>query len=324
MRVLILGATGFVGRHLLAECRSRGDEIVATYRVGETIPESTGADWLPVDLLEEPTIRRAVEAARPEGVVHLAAQASVALAHEDPFGTFRVNAEGSYRVLHAVSELARRSRVILVSSAEVYGKVAPEDLPVTEEHPMNPRTPYGVSKTCAEIAACQAVEAWGIEVVRVRPFNHVGPGQRTGFVAPDFASQVASIERGDCEPVLRVGNLSSRRDFTDVRDIARGYRDALEGARAGSAYNLCSNTAVAIEEIVSFFVSRSSAPIEIRQDPKRVRPVEVLEIRGVALRAERDFGWEPKISFEQSLAEVLEEWRFRAACASSEVPHPPD
>jgi GDP-4-dehydro-6-deoxy-D-mannose reductase len=309
MRVLIVGGTGFVGGHLLRECRERGDEIHATFRPGEEVPEGGGVRWLPLDLLDPATVRAALAEVRPEGVIHLAGQANVAEANRDPVGTFRVNAEGTYRLLAEAREHAREARFVAVASAEVYGTVPVGELPVGESRPLAPRTPYGASKAAADLAAAQAAEGWGLDVVRMRPFNHVGPGQRRGFVVPDFASQVAAIERGESEPVLRVGNLSGRRDFTDVRDVARGYRIALEAGRRGRAYNLCSGTSTPIEAILRFFVDRSRAPIEVREDRARLRPVDVTEFRGDPSRAREELGWSARIPLETSLEEVLEEWR---------------
>jgi GDP-4-dehydro-6-deoxy-D-mannose reductase len=309
MRLLILGATGFVGRHLLRECRGRGDELWATYRPGDLQPSGGGVRWLPVDVLETDSIREALAASRPEGVVHLAGQASVATANRDPIGTFRINAEGTYRVLNALREQAPHARAIAVGSAEVYGVVPAAELPVRETRPLAPSSPYGASKAAADLVAEQAAIGWGLDVVRMRPFNHVGPGQRQGFVAPDFASQVAAIERGESEPVLRVGNLSGRRDFTDVRDIARAYRDAVERGRAGEAYNLCSGRPTRIEDIVRFFVDRSDVEIEVRPDESRLRPVDVPEFLGSPEKARAELGWVAEIPLESSLGDVLEEWR---------------
>lgn len=318
MRVLIVGAAGFVGRHLLGECRRRGDVLFGTHLPGEELPAESDVRWFAVDLLAGGVLPEAVAQAQPEGIVHLAGQASVARAHRDPVGTFRVNAEGTLRLLTVAREKAPSARVVVVTSAEVYGAVAPEDLPVAESQPLRPSSAYGVSKAAADLVAAQAARGWGQDVVRMRPFNHVGPGQRLGFVVPDFASQTAAIERGGGEAVLSVGNLSARRDFTDVRDIARAYRLALEKGRAGDVYNLCSGKAVAIEEIVHFFLSRARREIRLRRDEARLRPVDVPEFRGDGSLAARELGWRPEIPLADSLAEVLEEWRQGRA---AEAPH---
>ncbi|MFN8176571.1 MAG: GDP-mannose 4,6-dehydratase [bacterium] len=309
MRVLVLGASGFVGRHLLAECRSRGDVLCGTYRPGEEIPAEPSVTWSSLDLLDTPSIEAALEAARPEGIVHLAGQANVAQAHRDPLETFRLNAEGTLRVLDAQRRVAPRARTAVVASGEMYGAVPPERLPVTEDQPPDPRTPYGISKACADAVAAMAARGWGLSVVRMRPFNHVGEGQRRGFVVPDFASQIAAIERGEQEPVLSVGNLSPRRDFTDVRDVVRAYREALERGRAGEAYNVCSGRSVSVEEIARFLIGRARVPVTIRNEEARRRPQDLDEIRGDASKAKRELGWAPEIPWERSVQGVLEEWR---------------
>lgn len=315
MRVLIVGATGFVGRHLVRECVSRDDEVWGTFRPDEAPPAGDAVRWLPLDLLDGASVVAALVAARPEGIVHLAGQASLTEAARDPVGTFRVNAEGTYRVLVAMRERAAEAAAVVVTSAEVYGVVPGEEMPVTESRPLRPRTPYGASKAAADLLAAQAAEGWGLRVVRARPFNHVGPGQRLGFVAPDFASQVAAIESGAARPEVRVGDLSGRRDFTDVRDVARGYRDALRSGTPGAAYNLCSGRSVPIGDILGFFVGRARVPIRVVEDPDRLRPVDVPEFRGDPSRAGKDLGWSPRIPLERSLQEVLEEWRARFAPA---------
>jgi GDP-4-dehydro-6-deoxy-D-mannose reductase len=293
---------------MIRECEARGDAWAGTYRPGEPVP-SADAPWFPLDLLEPDSIRHAFDAFRPEGIVHLAGQANVSRAQHAPIEAFRVNAEGTLHVLDGLRTVIPSARAVVVTSAEVYGAVPPARLPVDEDQELAPGTPYGASKAAADIVAGQAARGWGLHVVRMRPFNHVGPGQRLGFVAPDFASQVARIERGAAEPVMRVGNLSARRDFTDVRDIVRGYRNALDDGRAGAAYNLCRGESTPIEDILRFFVSRSRVPIEVRRDESRVRPVDVPEFRGDPSRARRELGWAARRPLHESLDEVLEEWR---------------
>ena len=309
MRIVVLGASGFVGRHLLAECVRRGDEVCGTYRVGEREPPPGNVRWAPVELLDSDSLAAALATLRAEGVVHLAGQADVGRSHKDPLETFRLNAEGTLRVLLAVRAVCPEAAVAVVTSAELYGAVPTAELPVVETRPAEPRTPYGLSKAAADDAAALAARVWGLRVVRLRPFNHVGPGQRRGFVVPDFAGQVAAIERGEADPVLRVGNLSPRRDFTDVRDIVRGYRDALERGRPGEAYNLCSGRSVSIGEIARFFVGHARRDVRIIEDSARRRESDVDEIRGDPAKARADFGFEARVPLETSLVEVLEEWR---------------
>lgn len=319
MRLLIVGGTGFVGRHLVSACCAAGDEVVATGRPGEPPPGDSPARWLELDLLDADSVGATLESARPEGIVHLAGQANVAEANRDPVATFRVNAEGTLRVLAEARARAPDARVVVVTSAEVYGAAAPSEMPIPETRELAPRTPYGVSKAAADLAAAQAAAGWGLHVVRMRPFNHVGPGQRRGFVVPDFASQVAAIERGESEALLRVGNLSARRDFTDVRDVARGYRLALERGRAGRAYNLCSGTSTPIEAVLDFLVGRSAVPIRVVLDEARLRPSDVPDFRGDPSRARDELGWMPHVPLEVSLAEALEEWRSAGVAARRSI-----
>lgn len=310
MRILIVGASGFVGGHLVAECLGRGDAVGGTLRPEEEEggARDARANWWTAELLDDASLDQAISSARPEGIVHLAGQANVSVAHRDPAGTFRANAEGTLRLLEAVKRTAPDARVVVVTSAEVYGAVTSAEQPIAETAPLRPTSPYGVSKAAADLVA-EAAALGGLHVVRMRPFNHLGPGQRLGFIAPDVASQVAAIERGEREPVLRVGNLAAARDFTDVRDIARGYRDALDRGERGSVYNLASGVATSIERIVHFFLDRSRVPIRLEQDPSRMRPSDVPLTRGDASKAERELGWRPRIANEASLADVLEEWR---------------
>ncbi len=310
MRILVVGASGFVGRQFLELARGRGDEVVGTYGPGEEEPSDCAEAWHPIDLLDDASIEAVVADARPDGVLHLAGRAEVALAGRDPIGTFRINAEGTLRVLEATRRAAPGARAVVVTSAEAYGAVPSSEMPVEEGRSLAPRSPYGVSKAAADLIAGSVPADGDFTVVRMRPFNHAGPGQRLGFVAPDFAAQVAAIERGLAPSELRVGNLSSRRDFTDVRDIVRGYRTALERGTPGAAYNLCSGRSVAIEQIVRYFVDRSETAIDIRIDESRFRPVDVPEFRGDPSRAARELDWTAEIPLETTLAEVLDEWRL--------------
>lgn len=309
MRILIVGASGFVGGHLLRECLCRGDAVAGTYRAPEELSgEEPQAQWFEADLLDDAALDSALVRFAPEGIVHLAGQANVAAAHRDPTTTFRVNAEGTLRLLEAVRRRTPQARVVAVSSAEVYGAVPAADQPITEDTPLRPTSPYGISKAAADLIAESAART-GLDVVRMRPFNHLGPGQRLGFIAPDMASQIVAFERGGHDPVLRVGNLSAARDFTDVRDVARAYRMALDQGRRGTVYNVASGTAVAIERIVEFFVAKARVPVRLEPDPARMRPSDVPVTRGDASRAAAELGWQPKIPLESSLADVLEEWR---------------
>ena len=223
MRHLITGLSGFVGAHLAALLRRRGEKVAGLDR------HSTP----PVDLLDQPAVRAALRDFEPHRIYHLAGQSRVGRSWQDPEGTFRVNVAGTLYLLRAVAEIMPRARVLLVSTNEVYGLPGRGGKLLAEEDPLEPQNPYALSKMTAELMAGLAAREFDLEVVRVRPAGHIGPGQPLGFVAPDFASQVVRIERGEQEPKLQVGNLNAQREFMDVRDVVRAYADLIERGRPG-------------------------------------------------------------------------------------------
>lgn len=299
MRVLVTGGAGFAATHLIRHLEACGDEVVATDR------RSGGPD-----LLDGPAVSRLLAELRPEVVYHLAAQASVPTSWSDPVGTLRANAEGTLHVLLACRDAGVR-RVLAVSSSDVYGQAAEADLPLRESAPLRPVTPYAASKAAAEQLAVQAWLGWGLEVVRVRPFNHIGPGQDDRFVAGALAARVAEAEAGSGE--VAVGNLSARRDFTDVRDVVRAYRSAVLEGVAGEVYHVCSGRAVAIAELAEIMVGLARRPIRLVTDPTLLRPVDVPLLVGDAGRLRAATGWTPDIALQQTLAELLDDLRARRA-----------
>ena len=318
MRVLIIGAAGFAGRYLARELLSRGHEVFGGTRSGGT-DEAPGprADGVPRpdDLPEIPLLRcdvtsgeqveEGIDASRADVVALLAGLASPPAANLDPAEAFRVHAVGVATLLDRVSRASRPIRALIVTSSEVYGAISPEDLPITESVGLRPTTIYAASKAAADIAAAAFAASRGCDVVRMRPFNHTGPGQRRDFVCPDFAGQVAEIVRGRRDPVLEVGNLEVRRDFCDVRDVVRGYADAIERGRAGEVYNLCSGRATAIREILETLCSLAGVRPEVRPAPGRKRGGEMPAVWGSAARAKEDLGWEPGIELRRTLEDVL-------------------
>lgn len=311
MRILVTGAAGFVGGHLLRELDAAGARTWAGSLDG--LPPSEGApagtEWVALDVTSDESLRAAVERARPDGVVHLAAQSSVGASFGDPAGTWEVNATGTLRLLQAVSP---STRLLLVSSAEVYGAVPEEEQPIAEDRPLRPASPYAASKAAAEMATVQAALAGGARAVVARSFNHTGPGQDARFALPSFAAQLAAIADGAAAPVLRVGNLEARRDFLDVRDVVRAYRVLLERGEPGRAYNVCSGRAWSLCELVERLVALSGTETRVEVDPERVRPVDIPLLVGDAGRL-RALGWEPEIPLEKTLRDLLEHARARAA-----------
>ena len=306
MRALITGASGFAGRHLLAHLAAQGDEVIASDR----------RDGGP-DLLDGPAWQALLATVRPDAVYHLAAQASVAASWQDPVGTLRANAEGTLNVLLACRD-AEVGRVLMVSSSDVYGAAAAGvgGSFLVESTPLQPVTPYAASKAAAEQLALQAWLGWGVQVVRVRPFNHLGPGQDERFVAGALAARVVTAERGNGEVV--VGNLEAVRDFTDVRDVVRAYRAALHQGVPGEVYQICSGRGVAIAELANILVGLALHPVRLVADPGLLRPVDVPVLVGDAAKLRACTGWAPTIELADTLAELLADFRARIAPTDAE------
>ena len=291
MRVLVTGATGFVGQHLVAHLVSEGDEVSIS-EAEVTEPESLEADF---------------GRARPEVVYHLAAQADVAASFRDPATTLRTNVEGTFNVLDIARRLGAR-RVLAVSSADVYGSVSEARLPVDEGAPLRPVTPYGASKAAAEMVCLQAGAGRGLDVVRARAFNHLGPGQSDRFVAAALAARIVANERTGADAV-RVGNLEARRDFTDVRDVVRAYRLLAVHGEPGEPYNVCSGLSRRVGDLAERLVARARRPMRLEIDDDLVRPVEVAEMRGDPSKLRRATGWRPEVPLEKTLDDLLAYWR---------------
>lgn len=318
MRVLITGIAGFAGRHLLDHLLATSDDQVwGIVRPGHRTDLADGerVRLFHLDLLDRPAVEQAVREARPDGVYHLAAQSSPAASFTDPMGTIANNVGAQVNLFEALLAAGLRPRVLVVGSNEEYGNVRPDQLPIREDTPFQPVSPYGVSKVAQDLLGYQYFVAHGLEVVRLRPFNHTGPGQEDRFVAPSFARQVAEIELGLREPVLRVGNLESQRDFSDVRDVVRGYRLALLWAAPGEAYNLGSERPVAVRALLDRMLALARVPIRVEVDPARFRPAEVPVHYCDCSKLRAATGWRPEIPLEQTIADILEDWRRRVAGA---------
>lgn len=297
MKALITGAAGFVGRHLTNHLESHGDEVVGVDR--ERGPDLLDADGWKV-LLDD---------LRPDAVYHLGGFSDVGGSWNTPNETFRVNAEGTLNVLQGCVSAGVR-RVLAVSSADVYGRVTLSELPLNEDNPLRPVSPYAASKIAADYLALQAHLGYGLEVMRVRAFNHLGTGQTNRFVAPALAERIAlnELEGGEEVPV---GNLTPRRDFTDVRDVVRAYRLLIEHGEPGEAYNVCSGHDIAISELADRLVAMARREMRLEGDPSLQRPVDVPVLRGDYARLNKATGWEPEINLDQTLSDLLEEWRER-------------
>ncbi|MHB1628129.1 MAG: GDP-mannose 4,6-dehydratase [Bacilli bacterium] len=334
-RVLVTGAGGFVGVHLAAALRRVGYEVVEhtlgahadsaagfSANAAESADAAAGAQAIApglspsrvaCDLRDGTAVLDMMRDVLPDAVIHLAAQSSVAESWNRPGETMAANVAGTANLLGAVRSVAPRCRVLTIGSAEEYASPpsgseefdsAVEAL--DEDSPCMPANPYALSKYAVWLLTRQFHEAYALPVIHARPFNHIGPGQRVGFVVTDFAEQLAAISRAEREPVLSVGNLEAVRDFTDVRDIVRAYVALLRGGRAGEVYNVCSGQGLSVRALLDMMVAVSGLRADIRVDAEKFRPVEVPALVGNAAKIHRELGWRPELSLRETLADVLQ------------------
>jgi len=294
MRALVTGADGFAGSHLVEHLAEEGDRVI----------ESSA------DVTDRAALFAEFAQARPEAVYHLAGRADVADSWQHPLQAFRVNTEGTINTLDAARS-AGAERVLVVSSASVYGQAPAGDLPVGEVQPLRPVSPYGATKAAAEMYCLQAWLGHGLQVMRARSFNHVGPGQTRHFVLSSIAAQVADCERSGGK-TIRVGDLEARRDFVDVRDVVRAYRLILVGGTPGEAYNVCSGIDRSVAEMAEALLAMSSAELRLEVDPELMRPVDMSVMRGDGAKLREATGWKPEITIRQTLADMLGHWRALA------------
>jgi GDP-4-dehydro-6-deoxy-D-mannose reductase len=313
VKVLITGIAGFAGSHLAELALAEGAEVA-----GVTLPGTPVANLsavrsririVPCDLTEPGAIGQVLEDARPDRVFHLAGASVVSTSWALRGSVLRTNLDGTFQLLEGLR--ARPVPALLVSSGEVYGRVHESAQPIPESHPVGPISPYALSKACLELYASYYGRADGLPLVVVRAFNHVGPRQAPGFVWSDVARQVAAIETGSAPPVLEVGTVSTRRDFTDVRDMVRAYWLALERVAPGEVLNAASGRAVSIQEVIVGFLGLAKVPIEVRTMPERVRPLDIPLLLGDSSRLRQLTGWRPTVPLQQSLRDVLDDWRAR-------------
>ena len=322
LRALITGVAGFAGSHL------------AEYLVAHTNLEVWGTDissndrniaqfrddlyFVVGDISESDVASTILAQARPDYVFHLAAQAFVPLSWRDPWQTIANNIRAQLSILQAMVNSGDKPKVLIIGSADEYGMITPDELPITEATPMRPYSPYAVSKIAQDMLGYQYYASHGLPIVRVRPFNHIGPRQSPAFVTSDFAKQIAEIEAGSREPPIHVGNLEAKRDFTDVRDMVRGYHLALEHGEVGEVYNLGTERAYSIRHVLDTLLAMSEVEIEVVPDPARLRLSDVPVVVSDCSKFRQQTGWRASISLHESLHNILEYWRERVKEARRE------
>jgi len=312
VRALITGVSGFVGSHLAEYLLYNTDWRVAGTVYGPVNNVAHLKDQVaiyPAELSQRKVVTDLLQETRPNYVFHLAAQPSAALSRRDPWFTLENNIRVQLNILDVVAELDLESRVLVVGSSEEYGRVRPDDLPIDEDTPLRPMTPYAVSKIAQDYLGLQYYLSHGVATIRVRPFNHMGPRQSKGFVAPDFASQIAEIEAGLHPPEVSVGALDVSRDLSDVRDIVRGYYLALTQGEPGEVYNLGAEREHTTRALLQALISLTKLDVRIVQDPERLRPSDVPRVVADCRKLRARTGWRAEIPFEQSLRDLLDYWR---------------
>ena len=315
MRFLITGIAGFAGRHLTALLLDKGHEVYGTVHrhagLGEMVSQfpPLAQRLHAVDVLAAEAVAQAIASVQPDGVFHLAATTFVPDSVADPATAMRVNVLGALHVFAAVARHAPSCRVLAVGSGDAYGAVQPDELPVRESCPFRPLSPYGASKAALDLLGYQWAHGGGLDVVRVRAFNHTGPGQRPDFVCPDFARQLVAVARGERRPVLEVGDLDLVRDFSDVRDVVAAYLAAWERATSGEAYNVCSGVGHSVRSLLDTLSDIVGVQVQTAVASDRLRRASVPILVGSADKLRAATGWAPRYAFRDTLTAVVDDWR---------------
>ncbi len=320
-KALITGVMGFAGSHLVELLLAKDYQVAgldyALDDAGNIEHIRERLELHACDLRDCTRLKEVVSQAKPDEVYHLAAIAHVPMSHRNVRLTFDVNLYGTLNLFEAVKEASSDVRLLYVGTASEYGMVEKSEIPTSEGVPLRPVDPYGVSKASADLLAHQYHKSYGLHIVRVRPFNHIGPRQSPDYVVASLAKQIAEIEKGLKEPTITIGNVEARRDLTDVRDVVLADWLALDQGKAGEAYNICSEKAFSIREILEKLLSMTGEKIEIRQDPDRYRAADVQVLLGDCTKFRMLTGWRVERSIDQSLRDTLEYWRAAAFGASA-------
>ncbi len=315
MKVLITGITGFAGSHLAEFLLSKKYEVHGIDRWrSKTENIESFKDKLVLhecDIKDAHSVKKVIESVMPEKIFHLAAQSFVPASWNAPSETITTNVIGELNIFEAVKELKINPWIQIACSSEEYGMVYENEVPIKETNPLRPLSPYGVSKVAQDLLGYQYHQSHNLNIVRTRTFNHEGPRRGEVFVTSNFAKQLAEIEKKKKPPVLYVGNLDARRDYTDVRDIVRAYWLATEKCVAGEVYNICSGRDWKIKDMLNYLLSLSKIKVEVKQDPARMRPSDVQILLGDCTKFTKQTGWKPEIPFEKTLEDTLNYWRER-------------
>ncbi|MCK4497083.1 MAG: GDP-mannose 4,6-dehydratase [Candidatus Aenigmarchaeota archaeon] len=313
-RVLITGITGFVGSHLAEYLLGKNLEVYGTVRWRskteniESIKDKI--KLLETDMRDGHSLEIAIKESEPDYVSHLAAQTFVPMSWRAPADTLETNIIGTVHLFEAIRKSKLDPKIHVAGSSEEYGMVYPDELPIRETNTLRPLSPYGVSKVAQDKLAYQYNKSYGLKTVVTRAFNHTGPRRGDVFVTSNFSKQIVEIEKGIKKPVIRVGNLNAKRDFSDVRDIVKAYWLAVTKAKVGEVYNICSEKARTIQSVLDLLVDLSnSKDIKVEKDSSRMRPSDVEVLQGDSSKFRKQTGWKPEISFEQTMKDVLEYWR---------------
>jgi len=315
MRVFITGICGFAGSHLAELCLKEGCHVSGLVKPAEDTShlENVKNDihLYEADLTDKQTLMVIFKNLGVDAVFHLAAETSAHKSFHFPEAFFTVNVLGTINLLEAIRGAGISPRILLVTSSEIYGFVTPDQLPINERASFHPESPYAVSKITVHFLGKQYFRNYGLPIIEARAFNHIGPRQAKGFVVPDFCSQIADIRREKQEPVIRVGNLTEKRDFLDVRDVVKAYKMLVTGGSVGSAYNICSGFSISVNTVLDTLIKLSGTTISIEHDPLKMRPSRMPDIRGDNNKIRQTIDWKPAYHLETSLTDTLNYWLNR-------------
>jgi len=313
MNVLITGVTGFAGSHLADYLNDKGDiDVFGTKRRRSPLDNiNSHVELTDCELTDYPSVHHVIDSVRPDKIFHLAAQSFVPQSWEAPEYTFQVNVFSTLNIMEAIRRIDPEIRLLVAGSSEEYGFVLPSECPVTEDQPLRPMSPYGVSKVSMDLLARQYVKSYGLKIVITRAFNHTGPRRGEVFATSTFAKQIAELEAGGGDPIIKVGNLAAQRDFTDVRDMVRAYWLALWNCDWGEPYNIGTGTDISMLQVLDTLLSFSDVHIKTEVDPSRLRPSDVPRLQSDSTKFRKLTGWKPEIPFNQTMKDLLDYWRER-------------